>query len=1378
MHESAPQPGTEAPSQRPRGTRRRAVARWIKRVLALGVAVLAGVFLITFSIDLGRFPIVKRQAEQRASDFMHRPMHIGSVSARLVPGVFDFTDVTIEGPTPADVPFLHAKRITAFIPWWNIPFTKDIQISVDMDDWAMEIEKWPDGSHLPKFTPEHPSKGPKTYTVTVPHVFGRNGKFTYNDRTTPWSVVAPNLSFSLVRAWNLQQYVGEASFSDGTVKIQQFLPMHTDMKTRFVMDGGLVKLTHIDLLTDGAETHVTGAVDFGHWPEQTYVVNSDLDFATMKRLFFSSETWTVAGKGHFNGIFHLFDGGRNLSGDFSSERATVDDMNFDDLHGSLEWLPDQFRVTHADAAFYGGQMRLSYGVAPLGTPTGSNQSVHADYDNVDVGAITRVFDLKGFDPDGRVTGSLTMAWPSGQLHQKLSGGGETVVTAVGGVVAGPTLPRPLPIVPPDPGLFETRRALGPLPVAGEIVYRFDNGLMTFEPSWAATRTTYVAFNGTTEFGGATTLPFHVTSTDWQDSDRLLAAIRTARGTPSNAVPLGGAGTFDGTMTGTFGSPRIEGHFAGENIRAFDVNWGQATGDIVMEDGYVTVTSGLISGSATELIHADGRFMLGTDPAHLAEEINAKIRVQNWPMEDLRHAFGLDDWPVDAIATDVSVNVHGPYARMLGSGTMTLDHGEAWHEEFQHATGDLTFTGDGLGIANIHMTKGPGTISGSADIKWSDASYSFNAEGRGVPVESLENFQIPQAPLTGIMHFTAEGSAPFASPQYAFTVDIPDLYIGGEGIGVFSGHASVADNVLTIDRLDTSSPRLQGTASGRIALDDQYDAELTLGIVNSSVDPYLRLLAPAMSGVNRIELTGSARISGPLADYAHLLVDTTITAGTVTLFDYALTNDGPVHFTFEDNAMKIGRFQLVGEGTSLTASGSASLSDRTLDLHADGDASLAILRGFPDLITGGQASLHADVSGSFDSPAFSGEMNIIDGSLRYRPLPHSFQHISGPVKFDRAGINLDGLRATMGDGEVTFGGGIALDGFHIASYNLTANGRTMRLRYPEGFVSTVDASLALTGAAKTPTLSGTVDVIDSNYTRQIDSDLLGLATASGGLQTGSSPLAGAPAAAGTPSAYALRYDIHLSALPGSLHINNQVAKIEGNADLWVRGTIDKPQITGQVDIDHGTVQFNANRYEITRGTISFPDPAKFQPYFDVEAITRPHAGGETFEITIQLNGTSAKPTVQFSSDPYLSEYDILLLVLGQAPDVGTIEQRRLQAPEIGQQRLLQTAAAQLLFSPVTSRVGNVFEKTLPIDTVQITPLLLQNESSITQLTPTARVTLGQRISSRAYLTYSRALTGEQREVILLEYEQSDRITWVLSRNEDRNYALDFRIRHVF
>jgi hypothetical protein len=99
-------------------------------------------------------------------------------------------------------------------------------------------------------------------------------------------------------------------------------------------------------------------------------------------------------------------------------------------------------------------------------------------------------------------------------------------------------------------------------------------------------------------------------------------------------------------------------------------------------------------------------------------------------------------------------------------------------------------------------------------------------------------------------------------------------------------------------------------------------------------------------------------------------------------------------------------------------------------------------------------------------------------------------------------------------------------------------------------------------------------------------------------------------------------------------------------------------------------------------------------------------------------------------------------------------------------------------PISSRIGSVVQRTIPFDTFSIVPLL-GNEATLQALQPGARVTLGKRISDRVFLTYSRALNAaKQYDIMLLEYEQSDRVSWVLSRNEDRTFALDFRIRHVF
>jgi hypothetical protein len=48
---------------RPRGAKRRFLRRWSRRLLALFVAIGAGVFITVFTIDIGRVPWIKDQAE-------------------------------------------------------------------------------------------------------------------------------------------------------------------------------------------------------------------------------------------------------------------------------------------------------------------------------------------------------------------------------------------------------------------------------------------------------------------------------------------------------------------------------------------------------------------------------------------------------------------------------------------------------------------------------------------------------------------------------------------------------------------------------------------------------------------------------------------------------------------------------------------------------------------------------------------------------------------------------------------------------------------------------------------------------------------------------------------------------------------------------------------------------------------------------------------------------------------------------------------------------------------------------------------------------------------------------------------------------------------
>ncbi len=54
-----------------------------------------------------------------------------------------------------------------------------------------------------------------------------------------------------------------------------------------------------------------------------------------------------------------------------------------------------------------------------------------------------------------------------------------------------------------------------------------------------------------------------------------------------------------------------------------------------------------------------------------------------------------------------------------------------------------------------------------------------------------------------------------------------------------------------------------------------------------------------------------------------------------------------------------------------------------------------------------------------------------------------------------------------------------------------------------------------------------------------------------------------------------------------------------------------------------------------------------------------------------------------------------------------------------------------------------------------------------------------MSERVYLTFSRSLSSSiNDQILLLEYDESDRLSWILSRNEDETYAIEVRVRHTF
>jgi translocation and assembly module TamB len=484
-------------------------------------------------------------------------------------------------------------------------------------------------------------------------------------------------------------------------------------------------------------------------------------------------------------------------------------------------------------------------------------------------------------------------------------------------------------------------------------------------------------------------------------------------------------------------------------------------------------------------------------------------------------------------------------------------------------------------------------------------------------------------------------------------------------------------------------------------------------------------------------------------------------------DFPVRAREPVELRLAEGRLELGRLHLGGEGTDLYVDGAAHLvGDGPLAVQARGQADLRVLAALTRRFRGtGDARLAVSVSGSRRAPLVRGTLDLEGAGLRLRGFPHGVEGLRGRVRFSERAAELEGVSGTLASGPLTLAGQLGYAGGTLGSYDVRASGRGLALRYPEGLRSLLDAELRLFGDSQQQWVTGKIDVRQALYTRRYDvaSELLALRRT-------------LPVAAGPAAGSGARLDLRIEA-PGTLRIDNNLATLAARAQLQLQGTSDAPVVTGRAEIERGRLYFQGRTYVIQRGALDFVNPERLDPLFDIEASTRMRS----YQVTLRVSGTLERVTPTLTSDPPLSSLQILALLAGQEEsEVASLTQTQARDK---QGELARAGAATLAAGRLSESMGleREAERLFGLNRFSIDPSLLRGAGT----TPTARVTVGKRLTTDLNVLYSQDLRGTEERILAVEYTLTDRFSLLLTRTDpgtaktgaERGWAFDVRIRQT-
>ena len=1067
-------------------------------------------------------------------------------------------------------------------------------------------------------------------------------------------------------------------------------------------------------------------------------------------------------------VFVLEPSGRyRASADMSIGGGMLGSVNLGAARADVNVNNDRFELNNLTGSVMDGSVN---GRAVVAFNNRAQSNVDAAFTSVDLAKLIALAGGRVIPVEGSTTGNVNISF-NGTNFRTASGTINADITANAG-----------------------NADRGRVPVNGKVQLTGTNGLFNVDQAVLNSDNSSLVATGRFDLNDKdTNLNVALNSTDAGEVDRIVRVLdlwpEMQQQFDANQVQLAGNLKFDGTVTGNFTDPTINGHASLDSVSMRGRELGSLASDILVSPTGIQIQNGKLverdGGTAVFNIDIPGTGTNNTSVQATLTNIDAANLLAALPVGDYLPQ-GVRDF---AAQTPGTVNITGLPNNASGGVDLASAAGSVSGQAFDSFKAKATFQGTVINVENVEMRSADGFVTLNGTYDRATTAFDFNLEGKNVQLASLKPW-LPQSDsipsITGVSDFTAKAMGETnrsTSYNVNFSGTARNVLVNENPFGDVTFKGTTANQMLNADLTATINGRPQVITASVNFADENLPFHLETEFNQSPLEPYLaffpQLRGQPISGT----ATGKVEIAGNLSQLdqngnrtftsANLSGTALFTQLSLRFQDTPLAALSPVSIKFNTSEITIDNAKFGGAGSNMTINGTKALSENgTNNLTVDGRINLNLLNFVAkDTFFSGFADVAVRLVGPNSTARLNGTANVDNASIStfIGSDRVSFDRIKTTLIFTSNQVQMEEATGYLGGGKFVASGGALLEGLQLKEFRLDLNGNNVTVPLPKDFITTGDAQLQVSGrrfGTAEPlqiAIAGRVNAKRSMYTKDIDLANIVGARRDVGLSSG-----------GDGTLSPLQFDLTIEGRD-ALVVRNNVADLTASVSLRLTGDADNPQVSGRITANSGTIFFRKDRYIVQRGVLEFPPNTYIEPVINLQAETE-IAG---YQVFVNLSGPLTD-TEQLSavvrSSPALPQADVVSLIT-----TGNLSNTESGIPTLAQTGI-NTAAEILADTIINAPVRKATDKLFGLNIFEIDPII-----SGQRLNPSARLTVGRQINNNLRVTYSTNLSQDQNQVLAFEYRVSNKLSFVaqyeqrslsnVTRNRD-NFSFEIRFRRRF